>query len=114
MQKKRTFKRECTCQENLDNNNPFSDFYKQAIYHKPQVEPGSSRSKNKALVFIHEDEGFNWNNMFSQPDRQAMMAEIIEEPQETVDEEKCFGDRVSKNSNVSVADQIYNNLADVY
>ncbi|MFS7946393.1 hypothetical protein Hanom_Chr06g00535791 [Helianthus anomalus] len=30
----------------------------------PQIEAGSSKSKNRALVIIQEDEGFNWNNMF--------------------------------------------------
>ncbi|KAJ0804430.1 putative transcription factor interactor and regulator CCHC(Zn) family [Helianthus annuus] len=92
------FKRECTGQENQDNINPFSDFYKQAIYHKPQIEARSSKSRDKALVVIQEDEGFNWNNMFSQPDGRAVMAEIIEEPQETVDEEddenECCNDKI--------------------
>ncbi|MFS7946903.1 putative transcription factor interactor and regulator CCHC(Zn) family [Helianthus anomalus] len=32
--RKGQFKRECTYQENQDNINPFSDYYKQAIYHK--------------------------------------------------------------------------------
>ncbi|MFS7971072.1 putative transcription factor interactor and regulator CCHC(Zn) family [Helianthus anomalus] len=49
------FKRECTGQESQDNINPFS---------RLQVDVGSSMSRNKALVVIHEDEGFNWNNIF--------------------------------------------------
>ncbi|MFS7890053.1 putative transcription factor interactor and regulator CCHC(Zn) family [Helianthus anomalus] len=90
------FKRECTSQENQDNINPFSEYYKQAIYHKPHIENGFSKSRNKASVVIHEDEGFNRNNMFSQTDVRAMMAEIIEEHQETVNEEECCGDEVLK------------------
>ncbi|MFS7913736.1 hypothetical protein Hanom_Chr02g00145191 [Helianthus anomalus] len=51
---------------------------------------------------------------FSQTDGRAMLAEVIEEPQETINEEECCVDEVSKNSDVSVANEIYNNFAEMY
>ena len=81
------FKRECPNREANGNQNPFKDdYYKKAIYHKPQppknqIEDGSSNSKDKALVVTQEDEGFNWNNFISKKESLALMAEIIEEPE---------------------------------
>ncbi|MFS7929265.1 putative transcription factor interactor and regulator CCHC(Zn) family [Helianthus anomalus] len=82
------FKRECTNREVNDNRNHFgSDYYKKVIYHKNsqhppnmlrqiQIEDGSSKSNDKALVMTQEDEGFNWNNLIPKIKSLALMAEI--------------------------------------
>ncbi|MFS7904732.1 hypothetical protein Hanom_Chr01g00039501 [Helianthus anomalus] len=97
-------KKEATSRENAPNrevqgnNNPFGDdYYKKAIYHKTsqhppstsrpiQIEDGSSKAKDKALVVTHEDKGFNWNNYIPKTESLAMLAEIIEEPKQIVQE----------------------------
>ncbi|KAF5762405.1 putative transcription factor interactor and regulator CCHC(Zn) family [Helianthus annuus] len=104
------FNKECPNREVQGNNNPFGDNYsKKAIYHKTsqhppstsrsiQIEDGSSKERNKALVVIQEDEGFNWNKYIPKTKCLAMLAGIIKEPEPTVEEvveddgEICFDD----------------------
>ncbi|MFS7981632.1 hypothetical protein Hanom_Chr10g00953251 [Helianthus anomalus] len=54
--------------------------------------------------------------MFSQPDGRAMLAEVREEVEQTVVEveEECCFDVVPKNSNSSLADEVYNNFVGLF
>ncbi|MFS7953681.1 putative transcription factor interactor and regulator CCHC(Zn) family [Helianthus anomalus] len=51
-----------------------------------QIEDGSSKAKDKALVVKQEDEGFNWNNYIPKTESLAMLAEIIKELEQIVEE----------------------------
>ncbi|KAF5813423.1 putative transcription factor interactor and regulator CCHC(Zn) family [Helianthus annuus] len=83
------FKRECINREVNENINMFgSDYYKKAIHHRNSQHPltisrpipieDGSKSKDKALVVMQEDEGFNWNSLIPKTDGLALMAELVE------------------------------------
>ncbi|MFS7937296.1 hypothetical protein Hanom_Chr05g00425941 [Helianthus anomalus] len=49
-------------------------------------EDGSSKSKDKTWVITQEDEGFNWNNYISKTESLVLLPEIIEEPEQIMEE----------------------------
>ncbi|MFS8025802.1 hypothetical protein Hanom_Chr16g01479421 [Helianthus anomalus] len=115
------FKRECTNREVQGDINLFHDnYFKKAMYHKPppqsrpQIEDGSSKPNNRALVVTQEDEGFNWDNYIPKYEGQAMLAEIIEEPEHTDEEEICFDETPETSYSFSSDDDIYNAFAELY
>ncbi|XP_022030580.1 uncharacterized protein LOC110931496 [Helianthus annuus] len=82
------FKRECPNREVNNHQNPFTnDYYRQAIYHRPNQQPAVQRPQienkpEKALIVNQDDEkvaeGFSWDKYIPGSDGQAMMAEIVE------------------------------------
>ncbi|KAJ0938277.1 putative transcription factor interactor and regulator CCHC(Zn) family [Helianthus annuus] len=82
------FKRECPNREVKNHQNPFTnDYYKQAIYHRPNQQPAVQRPQienkpEKALIVNQDDEkvasGFSWDKFIPGNDDQAMMAEVAE------------------------------------
>ncbi|XP_021974503.1 uncharacterized protein LOC110869568 [Helianthus annuus] len=85
------FKRECPNREVNNHQNPFTnDYYRQAIYHRPNQQPAVQRPQienkpEKALIMNQDDErvaeGFTWDKYIPGSDGQAMMAEIVELPE---------------------------------
>ena len=98
------FKRECPNREVNNHQNPFTnDYYRQAIYHRPNQQPAVQRPQienkpEKALIVNQDDErvaeGFTWDKYIPGSDGQAMMAEIVEVP-EMVTESKIVAEDVS-------------------
>ncbi|KAM0052324.1 putative transcription factor interactor and regulator CCHC(Zn) family [Helianthus debilis subsp. tardiflorus] len=82
------FKRECPNREVKNHQNPFTnDYYKQAIYHRPNQQPVVQRplienKPEKALIVNQDDEqvasGFSWDRFIPGKDDQAMMAEVAD------------------------------------
>ena len=81
------FKRECPNREVNNHQNPFTnDYYRQAIYHRPNQQPTVQRPQienkpEKALIVNQDDEkvaaGFSWDKYIPGSDGQAMMAELL-------------------------------------
>ncbi|KAJ0882499.1 putative transcription factor interactor and regulator CCHC(Zn) family [Helianthus annuus] len=82
------FKRECPNREVNNHQNPFTnDYYRQAIYHRPNQQqtvqrPQIENKPEKALIVNQDDEqvaaGFSWDKYIPGRDDQAMMAEVVE------------------------------------
>ncbi|XP_022003752.1 uncharacterized protein LOC110901220 [Helianthus annuus] len=96
------FKRECPNREVNNHLNPFTnDYYRQAIYHRSNQQPVVQRPQienkpEKALIVNQDDEkvaeGFSWDKCIPGSDGQAMMAEIVEEPEIVVEPEVVVED----------------------
>ncbi|KAJ0513477.1 putative transcription factor interactor and regulator CCHC(Zn) family [Helianthus annuus] len=81
-------KRECPNREVNNHQNPFTnDYYRQAIYHRPNQQPAVQRPQienkpEKALIVNQDHEkvaaGFSWDKYIPGSDGQAMMAEVVE------------------------------------
>ncbi|KAJ0918598.1 putative transcription factor interactor and regulator CCHC(Zn) family [Helianthus annuus] len=90
------FKRECPNREVNNHQNPFTnDYYRQAIYHRPNQQPVVQRPQienkpEKVLIVNQGDEkvaeGFSWDKYITGSDGQAMMAEIVEETESFFEE----------------------------
>ncbi|XP_022024416.1 uncharacterized protein LOC110924731 [Helianthus annuus] len=96
------FKRECPNREVNNHQNPFTnDYYRQAIYHRPNQQPAVQRPQienkpEKALIVNQDDEkvaeGFTWDKYIHGSDGQAMMAEIVEVPEMVTEPEMVVED----------------------
>ncbi|KAJ0614970.1 putative transcription factor interactor and regulator CCHC(Zn) family [Helianthus annuus] len=96
------FKTECPNKEVHNHQNPFTnDYYRQAIYHRPNQQPVVQRPQienkpEKALIVNQDDEklaeGFSWDKYIPGSDGQAMMDEIVEEPEIVVEPEVVVED----------------------
>ncbi|XP_022023786.1 uncharacterized protein LOC110924051 [Helianthus annuus] len=99
------FKRECPNREVNNHQNPFTnDYYRQAIYHRPNQQPVVQRPQienipEKALIVNQDDEkvaeGFSWDKYIPGSDGQAMMVEIIEESESVVEPEVVVDDVIA-------------------
>ncbi|XP_035838279.1 ELKS/Rab6-interacting/CAST family member 1-like [Helianthus annuus] len=78
--------------------NPFrEDYYKRAIYHQNKSEPPrmkqieeNPKEKSRALVVIHDDEGYDWSDVLPEEDAvgYAFMAKIVPFKDTRTEEEK--------------------------
>ncbi|XP_022031046.1 uncharacterized protein LOC110931986 [Helianthus annuus] len=112
------FKRECPNREVNNHQNPFTnDYYRQAIYHRPNQQPTVQRPQienkpEKALIVNQDYEkvvvGFSWDKYIPGSDGQAMMAEVVE-ISEMVSEPETVTENVSE-----VAEEVsVDNVVDV-
>ncbi|KAM0035511.1 putative transcription factor interactor and regulator CCHC(Zn) family [Helianthus debilis subsp. tardiflorus] len=111
------FKRECPNREVNNHQNPFSnDYYRQAIYHKTRQQPLTQRPQienkpEKALLVNQDDEkvaeGFSWDKYIPGSEGRAMMAEIVEEPERTVETEEILSEESLANHEEAAAEVYY-------
>ncbi|KAJ0524927.1 putative transcription factor interactor and regulator CCHC(Zn) family [Helianthus annuus] len=98
------FKRECVNREVADHGNPFhDDYYKKAIYHKnsehssksnlKQISEGLSKEKSRALVTIHDDEGFNWGKYINDD---GSLRALVAEMKQSLKKKFCKRKRTEK------------------
>ncbi|KAJ0576488.1 putative transcription factor interactor and regulator CCHC(Zn) family [Helianthus annuus] len=107
------FKRECPNREVKNHQNPFTnDYYKQAIYHRPNQQPAVQRPQienkpEKALIVNQDDEkvasGFSWDKFIPEKDDQAMMAKVTEITESDAEQEVV----VSEDGDGKAADVAY-------
>ncbi|KAJ0452878.1 putative transcription factor interactor and regulator CCHC(Zn) family [Helianthus annuus] len=107
------FKRECPNHEVKNHQNPFTnDYYKQAIYHRPNQQPAVQRPQienkpEKALIVNQDDEkvasGFSWDKFIPGKDDQAMMAKVTEITESDAEQEVV----VSEDGDGKAADVAY-------